>query len=420
MKKLLYLFLLFISLISIKTVFASSIEETITLDKTINFNNLNAIYGYDSNYITIEEIENNSLLTIYNANDEQLVQKQIPNLKNANIIKYNDSFILVGLSGNALKVIAIDSNLIISKQEETTYLINSNYKLDLYTYDNKIYIIQTKSNNLADTKIYEIDEELNIEENNFSSYNTELLKNILKNEYYSLLHNDEEIEDSIYHYIDSTYTSNNNYLVGSNANNAILKIIDNDNQEILHQEYPEYQEFRNIVVINKKILILASKEQESVLLEISSNGEILDELVLTGNNLEMLKTGDKLLIISKEEETTIDVYKYLCDIEVEENVLGTIKVQSSSAPSRKVSVEAIPNAGYVLESITVIDSEDNIIETVNNEFTMPNNNVVVMANYKQTVNNPETMDMILFFVIALVITFFIMNRSYLKYKWLKK
>ena len=418
MKKILYLLLLIISFCIINTVYAASISETIELDKTLNLNSINYIHGVGSNYIIIEE-DNNSLVTIYNENDEQLVQKQIPNLKKAKIIEYNERLLLVGLAGNALRVIDIDSNLIINKQEETTILINANYDLNLFSYDNKIFIIQTKNNNLADTKVFEVDNELNITENSFSSYDSTYLKNILKNDYYLLLHNDEIIEEKTYHYNDSTYTLEKNLLVGNNDNQAILKILDNDNNEILLKEY-DFDMFINIAVINKKILILAKKAETYQLVELSIDGEAIDQMPLTGNDLKMLKTGDKLLIVSVSEQTNIDVYKYLCDIEVEESVLGTIKVQNSSEPYKTVTIEAIPNSGYVLDSLTIIDSENNVIETVNNSFTMPNNNVVVMANYKQTVNNPETMDLILFFIIALIITFFIMNRSYKKYQWLKR
>ncbi len=420
MKKLIYLILLFISIVLINTVQAAPIEETITLDKTLTFEQLKYIYGYESNYITISEIDNNSLITIYNNQDELLVQKQLENLKNTKIIKYNDNFILVGLSGNALKVINIDSNLIVKKQEETSILINSNYELNLYNYDNKIFVILTNNNTLADTKIYEINNELNITENGFSSYDSNYLKGILKDDYYSLIHNDENIEDKIYHYNDSAYMANNNILIGNNDTNAILKMLDNTNNEILRKEYNEFEDFLNIAIINKKILILAKKENKYYLIELNETGEIQDQEELEDNDISLLKTGDKLLIISRDKQTTIKVYNYLCDITVEDSPLGTIQVQNSSEPFRKVSIQATPNSGYVLESLIIRDSEDNIIQAVNNEFTMPDDNVVVIANYKQTVNNPETMDIILFFVIVSIITLLIMNKSYVKYKWLKQ
>lgn len=420
MKRISYILLLIISIVLTTTVSASSINETIHLQNTLSYENVNYIYGLESNYILLEETNNNTIVSIYN-NENLLVKKQFPNLINARIIERNDHLILVGISSNILKIIDIDSNLIINKQIDSSILMNKNYQINLYNFDNKIYIIQTKNNLLKENKIYEIDDELNISENNFSSYETSYLKSILKDDYYSLIHNEETINDDIIHYNNSTYITNKNILIGNNETNAVLKILDNDNNEILFKEYG-YQEFTNIAVVNKKIIILAKDNKTYKLLEISSEGEIIDQIDLEGNDMSLIKTGDKILITSKEDKkTTLSIYTYTCDIEVEESVLGTIRVQNDSEPYKKVSIEAIPNSGYTVESITITDAEDNVIATnLNNEFVMPNSNVVIVANYKQSVNNPETMDIILFFFIALIITVLIMSKTYNKYKWLKE
>ena len=419
MKKIIFL-LLIISMMFVSIVKAESIEETIKLDKTLTYSKLKTVYGSESKYLTIEEDENDSLISIYDEKDELIVQKKYTNIKNVSIIKNNENYIIVGISGNALKVMEIDSNMFVTKQIETSYLINLNNQLKIYNNDNKVFVFQIKNNSLADNKVYEIDNELNILEKNFSSYDSNYLKSILKDKYYSLIHNEESLNNAIIHYNDSTYLSNNNILIGNNANNAFLRILDNENNEVLSKEFTEYEDFLNISIINKKIMILATKDESYTLIEISLSGEIIDSLDIEGTNLRMEKTGDKLLIISTNEKTTISIYKYMCDIEVEESVLGTIEVQNSSEPYKPVSIKVAPNSGYVLANITVVDSEDNVINLVNNEFIMPNNNVTVTANYVESVNNPETMDLILFFVIALVITVFIMSKTYDKYKWLRQ
>lgn len=428
MKNKLYLIYTFlISVILLNTINASSIlkyENIFNYYSDIEMSTKDIITNKDGYIILSETLNESTSILLYNNEDKLITSKVLSDLISPSIIKYNDNYLIVGLSGNILKVYLIDQNLQVISQKETTYMLSNKTK-KLYLYDNKIYLMITSENTLYDNNIYEIDENLNITKNNFSSYDVSILKSIFKGDYYLIKHNNVEENNRITHYYDSTYTKDYYILVGNTSNitadsvtnnyneKSILTILDSSGTELINKEIPEYYSFNQVFSIKDKIVVFASRWETSYLLTYDYSGNLLDEIILPNyfedSNIKQTsatKVNNRLIIYSQKENEATNIrttYSFECNIYQEDNPYGTLEVANTSLPNKETTITITPNSGYEIENIDIRDSQGNQIELTDNTFIMPENDVYIDISYTASVENPETVDMILMIGFSLVI-----------------
>jgi len=404
MKKVfILLFLLSFSFINI--VFAS--EFKLNKEIAYNVNDIEKTYSSSKDYIVINK---NKTIYKYNSKDNIIVSKEISDISNQNIIKFEKNFLLVGISSNTLKIYLLDNNLQVRNQIDTTDIVSIYTEFKLYEYNNKIYILLTSNNTLLDNNIIEVDQELNLSKKEFSSYEPTILKEILKSDYYLIQKNNEIEGDIINKYNSSINYLDKNILIGTNSNDkAILKIL---GEELIEKTYQEYSYFKNIEIINDEMYILTDHN----IAVIDFNGKVVKEIPVN-NIIEMKKLSDKIALISSDNK--IIFYEYECNVEVIESDFGTISVSESNKAFDKVKIDVVPNSGFELEKIIVTDKENNIIEIKSNEFTMPTSDVSIEALYVAKVDNPDTADYIFVIVCISALAMLLLTKTHKKLEWLK-
>ena len=402
-KVIVLLFLLSFSFINVVLASDFKLNKEITYD----VNNIEKTYSSSKDYIVINK---NQTLYKYNSKDNVIVSKEINDITNQNIIKFDKNFLLVGISSNTLKIYLLDNNLQVRNQLETTDIVSLYTEFKLYEYENKIYILLTNNNTLVDNNIIEIDQELNINKKEFSSYEPNTLKEILKSDYYLIQKNNEIIGDVVNKYNASINYLDKNILIGTNSNDqAILKIID---ESELNKTYSDYKEFKSIEIINNQMYILTD---HSIII-VDFNGDIVKEIPVN-NITEMKKLSDKIALVSLENK--ILFYEYECNVEVIESDFGTISVSESNKAYDKVKIDVVPNSGFELEKIIVTDKENNLIIVKNNEFIMPATDVSIEAIYTAKVDNPDTVDYIFVVVCISALAMILLTKTHKKLEWLK-
>lgn len=419
------LFLLNICLVSAKS-------ETLDSFKNIDIEvaGVNNIIGYKDGYILTED--NNGTIFYSYSNDMELEStKTLEDLSKAKVINFGDCFLVVGVSSNTLKSYLLDSNLKVLKQKDTSYFIQESSEINLYSYENKIYVMLTYDENLISSSIYEIDNELEIKENKFSSYNADNLKKILKSDYYLIHNNDKEDNGRITHYNSSTYLNDKSILVGTTSNlsydevlgmdeKAVITIFDNKGNIVSELVNDEYTSFKDVLIVKDKIVALGSKSQsyENVLIIFDSTGKVLEVIMLdnTNESLSLKKLSNRVILLDENK-----MYSYSFDVNIykEEDTFGSIDFNSVVSPYDIVKINVVPNSGYKVKDILVRDSQGNRISVVNNEFVMPSNDVFISVNYEELVTNPETLDIITIVVPVLFIGIIVFYRLYKKMIWLK-
>lgn len=418
--KLIFIFILFFILSNnINALSNNIIKYSSTLELPSN-NQANNIIGTNEYYFLITQNNFDTIVYKYNYENNLLTSKYFPELISSQIIKYQDNYLLIGKSHNNFKIYYLDNNLRILSQSNSSLMISPQATLNLYNKDNIIYIMLTNNELLYDNQIYEVNENLDITSNNLSSYNTETLKEILHSDYYLIHRNDMIIENNLIHYYDTTYTSKANILIGTkqssdNQNIAILTII---NQEEKNIEYSQYTKFLNIELINDKLLVTAQNQQDkNYLVTIDYNGNILSEEPLSSKINKIYKVGNKLSLITDYQ--SIIFYEYQLNIRVNSSQFSTINIPKTAMPYEKVELNIKTNSGYEVDNITIIDEQGQVLSVSNNEFIMPENDVNIDITYKETVTNPETIDIITISILILLVISIILVYSRHKLQWLK-
>lgn len=447
MKNKLYLiFALFISVLMINTVNAESI---ITYDKTYEYGNLidyfeNMITINNKLYILTTTIEGTIIVSPNTDFSSIQVEKTFELLTNPSIIKYNNNILLLGIENNTLKTYLLDENLQITDQKSSSYIIDQDAKIKAYNYDNKIYLMLFENDTMQSSNIYEITQDLTITEKTLSSYDSELLKKVLKGDYYIIRMNDTENNNRITHYNDTTYNKDYSVLVGYTSNityndetgydyKAHLTILDSNGEEIINTEVPEYKEFVDVEFIKGKIIILTLKTyDDSSLLVYDTTGKLEEEIAIEDyyNETSMLankliKLNNQLVVHSKQEVKwqyryqTFAFYNYDLSIYTLENLYGTLEVAQKAKAGDVVELKIVPNSGYEVSEITIIDNLGNQILVSENKFTMPDEDVYITVNYKAIVNNPETADLIIIIGIIAILIYCYMYFVKRRMEWLK-
>lgn len=447
MKNKLYLiFALFISVLMINTVNAESI---ITYDKTYEYGNQidyfeNMITINNKLYILTTTIEGTIIVSPNTDFSSIQVEKTFELLTNPSIIKYNNNILLLGIENNTLKTYLLNENLQITDQKTSSYIIDQDAKIKAYNYDNKIYLMLFENDTMQSSNIYEITQDLTITEKTLSSYDSELLKKVLKGDYYIIRMNDTENQNRITHYKDTTYNKDYSVLVGYTSNityndetgydyKAHLTILDSNGEEIINTEVPEYMEFVDVEFIKGKIIILTLKTyDDSSLLVYDTTGKLEEEIAIEDYYNEksmkankLIKLNNQLVVHSKQEVKwqyryqTFAFYNYDLSIYTLENLYGTLEVAQNAKAGDVVELKIVPNSGYEVSEITIIDNLGNQILVSENKFTMPDEDVYIIVNYKAIVNNPETADLIIIIGIIAILIYCYMYFVKRRMEWLK-
>lgn len=438
--KLYIIFTLIISMLMINTVKA---ESFLTYKETYNYSESN----YVENIISLKD--NLFLISSYNiiktSNEyEYITDKYFEDLNTVNGIKYNDNIMLVGIENNVLKAYLLDENLQVIKQQETSYIIDSYVTIKLYSYEDKVYVMLLSNETLSNNNIYEISSELTITEKSLSSYDSSLLKKILKGDYYLIRMNDIEENNRITHYYNTAYNKDYTILVGDTSNvtynetngyeyKGNITILDSNGEVVSKIETDEYYSFKDVELISDKIIVITNDNPNSYLLVYNTNGTLEEKIDIThdveGFQMEVIKLfkdNSKLTIFSQEYSKarlrykTFMVYNFDYSVITNENVLGTVNVPTNAKINDLVTIEITPNSGYEIDSVEVVDSLGNPITLSDTySFIMPDSDVYVTVNYKIKVDNPETVDIVTIIGISAIIALFLGFKITGKLRWLK-
>ncbi len=438
MKKKLYQIILLVVLFF--TIHFVNAQEDLVFSSlnTYNIKNISNIISFEEGYIFTSYDNNNTTIYKYNQNDTLKSSKQIENLKNSKIIKYNNNIMVIGITENTLKIYLLDYNLQIKKQLKTSYIVNYKTNLQLYNYNNKIYIMLIEDGILSDNNLYEIDENFTISIKNLSSIDSNNVKEILKGDYY-LLHFNSNIESSMEtsNYLSTTYLEEKYILVGNRTyendlkEKGLITIVDKNGNKLVDEINDKYISYQAVEIVKNRIIILANNEEKkSFILTYNFDGTLLSEVEIKNdlNNqyiTDMYKLANKLVFTIPyqegdiKEESYLILYNYNLSINKENSAYGTINIDENALPYTKVFFDILPNSGYEIDNISIKDYQGKIIETSENSFIMPENDIILSVTYKESIVNPETIDLITLIFISVFIIATITIKLYKKMSWLK-
>ena len=406
MKKKILLLILLLFIIPIVT-------KAIEYDKTID-TKIDNIISYKEGYI--ELIDN----TLYSyINNELISTKQFTDLNKLNIIELNNNFLIVGIKNNTIKTYLIDNKLKVLSNKETSYIITNGLPY-LYKYDNKIYTLFINDGILTTNNIYIIDENLDISETKLSNITN--IKEIIKSDYYILNNSGNIIDNNTYYYNKSTYLNDNSIIVGYKENellekNAIINFIDKEGYVLWQDDNPDYYNYKDVTILENTIYLLATNNIESFIIKYDYTGKKLEQEKIS-NDLPICfsKVSNNLYILTENNQL---IYKYNISINKENDIYGELKINGEPIPYSTIKLEVLPNSGYQLDSYEIKDEQGNNIEVIDNSFIMPDSSITIKVNYKETVINPETVDMIFIVLAICSISLIVFTKTYKQYKWLK-
>ena len=180
---------------------------------------------------------------------------------------------------------------------------------------------------------------------------------------------------------------------------AHLTILDSNGEEIINTEVPEYKVFVDVEFIKGKIIILTLKTyDDSSLLVYDTTGKLEEEIAIEDYYNEtsmqankLIKLNNQLVVHSKQEVKwqyryqTFAFYNYDLSIYTLENLYGTLEVAQNAKAGDVVELKIVPNSGYEVSEITIIDNLGNQILVSENKFTMPDEDVYITVKFSEEV-----------------------------------
>lgn len=206
---------------------------------------------------------------------------------------------------------------------------------------------------------------------------------------------------------------------------ALLKIYDNEDI-VLEKTYEEYSVFSTPHIIKDYIVTIATKidydtynfQISVVILDMQGNiiQEISEEefyLSLVAGPTSFMTLGSNSTTenrcYNEEKEMAYNCFKnnnivYYLPLSIETKIegQGTIEVTNTARYEELIKYYPIPEDNYQLETINIIDSQGNEISYNNNSFTMPENDVTIVATFN--VENPKTGDISIIATITIMLT----------------
>ncbi len=386
--------------------------EIVTYEKTFPFANVKTIIAEPSFNILLQERENLTLLKT-DLLGNILVSKTYVGIANANIIKQNNNYLLVGKQNNHLQIYVIDEYLRTINTIETTHILPTG-DLHLYKDKKEIYILCINNKNLASNSVYKINEDFSWQETSFSAI--ENIKEIIKKDYPLLEENVTKKETGIALYESSTYKENTTILVGSINNKGLLTLKDDDKTIDIEDE--AYTKYLYTTILNDSILVLATNGEQNALFVFDLTGEKKEEYKQEENltTSSIIKGQQKIYITT---ENSVITYNYETILNKEENLYGTLTIEGKLKPYEKIKYQIEPNSGYKIKEVLLKNDQGDLLEVKEESFVLPNTNAYLSVTYEAEVENPNTADPILLIFLGIFLLLGILIKLYKKWNWLK-
>lgn len=215
---------------------------------------------------------------------------------------------------------------------------------------------------------------------------------------------------------------------------GIIKLYKN-NELIFDKIYEEYSTFNSPYIINNYIVAIATKIEEDTneysisIVILDMKGNIIQEISEEEYYINLVPGPASFMTIGVNQSTSDKCYteeksaSYNCfknnnivyylplTITTKIEGKGTIDVPNTARFEELIKYYPNPEENYTLNSLTIIDSENNKITPSNNTFTMPNNNVTIVAQFEIT--NPNTKDISIIGIIIVLSNSILIFTKYL-------
>lgn len=417
-------------------------EELIKYDWTftkINYNKalgLNNVLVKDNKYYTWH-INTFDYINVINEYDEsgKLIKTYEPSITEpiVDLIYYDKEYIAIDRSASIYK---LDNNFNIVKQINNPEKINIiNDKSELKIANNMIYYIDKFNYNIFSTD-YSLND---YKYNNVEDKSLEEILHIVpfisetdKMYFKYILNQNEENELTDLLKIENKY-----YLTGYNNDNSFIKIID-DNLNVLWEDNSKSLKHLKLTMYNDYLFILSSKTIDNKVQYViniynSSYKQIKTEelnlddktipisLINTDNGMIVksiiYNDIDNLNLFIDDIYDEIYINKYNINIYNIRTIVkgeGAVDVKSSAIPGDIVSFSLIPADGYILDKLSIKDSNGNSLPVSDYTFIMPSSDVTITAHF--TPKNPNTTDNISYIIFGFILSLDILVFTIYQYK----
>ena len=408
-----------------------------TGDGYISINNNNEIekYNYDgkkektiisnfNHYINESIIEGDNLIILdndktiykYSLDGELITSNNISNNKYSYIQNLAAGKDCYYLSSNYQEdyIIKLDKNL---------NLVNEYHLVDYYEYGNFIYFV-TSTN-----------EVIIIQEGEDSTIITKLDSNL---SYIS--HTELQDSDEIGHfqYFEIEEISDGYIAIGGRYNSdtvpaVLVKLDENFNVEWI-KPYKINYIFRDVEIVSDGYIVIGNYSTSSIE-NISQGSPVLIKYDFSGNIIYSIKYYNKLvsnsknnyifkkLIVLGDDDFIINIdvgneryYEYYGsiivrysykDYKITTNIKGkgTIDINNTAKEGETVTYSITPEEGYQFKNIKVMTQSGKVIETTDNSFIMPDEDVAIEVEFVEVLmENPKTGNIIMIITGILLIT----------------
>ena len=170
---------------------------------------------------------------------------------------------------------------------------------------------------------------------------------------------------------------------------GLITIVDKNGNKLVDEINDKYISYQAVEIVKNRIIILANNEEKkSFILTYNFDGTLLSEVEIKNdlNNqyiTDMYKLANKLVFTIPyqegdiKEESYLILYNYNLSINKENSAYGTINIDENALPYTKVFFDILPNSGYEIDNISIKDYQGKIIETSENSFIMPENDIIL-------------------------------------------
>ena len=244
---------------------------------------------------------------------------------------------------------------------------------------------------------------------------------------------------------------------------AYLGLLDSDGKKEWEKENKNYYAFINVKQTNNYIVALGITDNSSDVVIYNLDGKLVQTIKSKDNGYYFLSATPKGFIVTDTRVTdeygyyptyrslkqnkaneimqinddddpdyykvasTTEHYAFPYDITVKVEGEGEVKANEKSFAGDKETFEIIPKEGHKVESVTVTDTEGNIIDVEDNTFIMPASDVTIDVKIVEEVieeapviENPNTNAFpIVGLVILAVGLGYLVYKNYKKFKFLK-
>ena len=229
----------------------------------------------------------------------------------------------------------------------------------------------------------------------------------------------------------------------------IIGLLDKNGKPIWTKENNDYYAFVNVKLINDYIVALGETEYGYDVVIYDLDGKLVqtieskndgygflastkDGFLVTDGSVSDCPIPESINPVSQtfsssrycELSANTEHYAIPYNITVTIEGEGEVKANEQSFSGKKQTIEITPKAGYKVDSITITDTEGNIIDVEDNTFIMPASDVIIEVKFKkiieEIIENPNTAAISITGLVLLAgILGFVVKRNYNKLRFLK-